>query len=162
MSLKTIAEVYRLGLIIGYFSKNEVIQWADNLIEQMENPSSELIDVSMTASGKSADVAHALNLIRGDYSEELAIKIVLGMLYRRLKEQSNQSDIVDVVDYLGRLTNAVSVDSMGEDVYWEIDSIGDAYYLVEQNIYGNLNEVQHRVEQLLQLYSKYALDFESK
>ncbi|MBY0599280.1 hypothetical protein K4569_23940 [Bacillus bingmayongensis] len=55
MNVKEMAEVYRIGLQIGIFSKADIINWADQTIEKLDHPSNEIIEVSLSSNDKLVD-----------------------------------------------------------------------------------------------------------
>lgn len=61
MDIKVMAEVYRLGIAIGYFTVQDVIDWADALIGSLEQPPYELIDISLSSKATPIDVCSLLH-----------------------------------------------------------------------------------------------------
>lgn len=75
VNVKIIAEVFRIGLQIGLFSKTEVIEWADHTIETLDSPSIEIIEVSLSSNDKLVDIVSKLKNIKGTYDQKLAVKL---------------------------------------------------------------------------------------
>lgn len=153
ITLRVLADVYRIGLTIGYFGRADVIHWADTLVDKMETPPLELIEVSMTANAKPVDIASALMKIKGQADGGLATKIVMGLLSRTLRDNKNY---MDIAEYLWKLSNAVSENDLEQSVMNEINAIDDAYYLAEQKIYGEIDQVHKGMSELLEPYYSYA------
>ena len=151
ISLKVLAEVYRIGLVIGFFDKDDVIQWVDKAIDELSHPPIELIEVSMKAKSSSVDVASALKGIKGDFaSEGIAIKYVLGILSQTLRENKNYGE---VVKYLWRLSNEALVEHfLGSSIYWKMNTI-EAEYL-----HGDQRLVSNEVDRFLEPYSTYIFE----
>lgn len=149
--LKVVAEVYRLGLTIGFFDKTDVIQWVDKAIDELSQPPIELIEVSMKAKASPVDVASALGEIKGDFeSEGVAIKFILGMLSQMLRKNRNYED---VVEYLWRLSNEALVEHfLGRSIYWKMNTI-EAEYL-----HGDQGLVRNEVDKFLEPYSTYRFE----
>lgn len=149
--LKVVAEVYRLGLTIGFSEKNDVIKWVDKTIDELPQPPIELIEISMKANGSPVDVVSALRAIKGDFeSEGVAIKFVLGILSQMLKNKQNYAD---AVEYLWRLSNEAAVEHfLGSSVYWKMNTI-EAEYL-----HGDKKLVCNEVDNFLEPYSTYSFE----
>ena len=146
--LKVLAEVYRLGLVIGFFDKDYVIQWVDKTIEDLSHPPIELIEVSMKVNAPPVDVASALSEIKGDFeSEGVAIQFILGTLSQMLRKSQNYED---VVEYLWRLSNEALVEHfLGSSIYWKMNTIESEY------IHGDQRLVRNEVDKFLEPYSTY-------
>ncbi|QQE80617.1 hypothetical protein [Alicyclobacillus sp. SO9] len=144
LSLQTIAGVYRLGLEIGFFSKDEVIEWEDRLIELEQRPSSELIDVSMAVNSEPVDVVSALRRLQGEHGDAMPVKVLLGLLWLNAKHKCDNEAIVH---YLYRFSNEISSDSLDDEVVVKMNIIEDEYRFTD------LDETD--VENFLRPFSKY-------
>lgn len=151
LPLKVVAEVYRLGLTIGFFDKSHVIQWVDTAIDELSHPPFELLEVSMKAKASLVDVASALKGIKGDFeSEGTAIKYILGMLSQTLRDNQNYEE---VVKYLWRLSNEALVEHfLGSSIYWKMNIV-EAEYL-----HGDQRLVSNEVDRFLEPYSTYIFE----
>ncbi|MFC0237102.1 hypothetical protein [Fictibacillus phosphorivorans] len=45
MEIKVQSEIYRLGLFIGFLEVKNVIEWADQLIEKLDQPPYEILEI---------------------------------------------------------------------------------------------------------------------
>ncbi|UPW84372.1 hypothetical protein [Lysinibacillus sp. Ag94] len=81
MNIKVTAEVYRLGIMIGFYTVPDVIKWADHVIERFDNPPYEVIAISLSSQEKPIDVCSKLKLFNGGLTnDDLPSKILLGLL----------------------------------------------------------------------------------
>ncbi len=87
-NLKTQAEVYRLGLLIGYFTNEDVINWADQVIAEEDQPAIEVIDIGFGKRLKRDDLARLLGEIKGEVEADLPFKIIFGLYSKQLKTNS--------------------------------------------------------------------------
>ncbi len=81
---KEIAEVYRMGLVIGLFDPKEVVSWADAVIAQEADPEYAIIELSMATDANEGKLATLLLDVSGDASPEKSRHVLLGLLGRRL------------------------------------------------------------------------------
>ena len=151
MDLKINAEVFRLGLLIGYHSVQDVVKWADKQIEELEKPPYEIIEVSLSSNQKPVDVCSKLKLVIGEIDDELPIKIMLGLLNDSLyKTEKSTADISYMLYLLSQ-----HIPDTCEWISTEIMYISDAFYLAEENIYGDLFEVIDKLKKFLIQFDKY-------
>ncbi|MET4560231.1 ribosomal protein L31 [Lysinibacillus parviboronicapiens] len=156
MEIKVIAEVYRLGLAIGYHSVQDVIRWADTIIEQLDKPPYEIIEISLSSKEKLVDVCSKLHMFYGGSNNDLPSKIILALLNKYFLSPSNTSDIFSM---LSRLNDYVQLDERNEWITGHLFYLSDAYYLAEQNIYGSLQEVNNDLKKFLMQFVDYTKYF---
>ncbi|GGA49537.1 hypothetical protein [Psychrobacillus lasiicapitis] len=77
MDIKLSAEVYRIGVSIGLLTIEDIMKWADNVIEQYDTPRYEIIELSLSAKKKLEDITLSLMEISGDFDNNLPPKIIL-------------------------------------------------------------------------------------
>jgi hypothetical protein len=98
VNIKITAEVFRIGLQIGLFSKTEVIKWADHTIETLDSPSNEIIEVSLSSNDKLVDIVSKLKNIKGTYDKKLPVKIILGLLWEKF--MINEENVLKIQPYI--------------------------------------------------------------
>lgn len=150
MDLKVLSEVFRLGLSVGYYSVQDTIKWADNLIENLEHPPYEIIEVSLSTIKKPVDICSILINKEGNINEEIPIKVMLGLIQKYLTETE---DYENVWHWLYRLNG--NIPSSCDWILNEIIYLSDALYLAEQDIYGNISEVNKELLTFLSQFKKY-------
>ncbi|TQR30098.1 hypothetical protein C7Y47_16575 [Lysinibacillus sphaericus] len=153
MDIKVTAEVYRLGIIIGFYTVQDVIKWADNVIERLDNPPYEVIAISLSSQEKPIDVCSKLNLFKGGLNnDDLPSKILLGLLNDYFISSNNLSDVFSM---LFRLSDHLQLEDSNKWIEVEMNYLSDAFYLADQNIYGDLNEVGTNLKNYLSQFGDY-------
>ncbi|MFJ5789720.1 hypothetical protein ACIP9G_06480 [Lysinibacillus sp. NPDC093197] len=149
MEIKVMAEVYRLGITIGYFTIKDVIDWADAIIEKLEHPPVELIDISLSSKAKPNDICSLLHSFYGSPYNDSPLQILLGMLSC---EYTYSKNLGEVASMLFRLIDYIQLEERAEWILKEILHLSDAYFLAEQKIYGDLQAVENDIKKFLQLF----------
>lgn len=103
VNIKIIAEVFRIGLQIGLFSKTEVIEWADHTIETLDSPSIEIIEVALSSNDKLVDIVSKLKNVKGTYDQELPVKIILGLLWEKF--MINEENVLKIQPFISNLVH---------------------------------------------------------
>ncbi|MFJ5763832.1 hypothetical protein ACIP9C_00630 [Lysinibacillus sp. NPDC093210] len=97
MDIKVMAEVYRLGITIGFFTIKDVIDWAEDIIEKLEHPLVELINISLSSKAKPIDICSLLHsLYRSPYNDS-PFQILLGMLSSEYTSSKNQGEVASML-----------------------------------------------------------------
>ncbi|WP_062104392.1 hypothetical protein [Bacillus niameyensis] len=155
MDIRILAEVYRLGLSTGYYTVRDVVTWADSVIEELDEPPYDIIDLSLSGNAKPVDIASILKEFSKEISSsELPCMIILGLL---ANYSIKTGDISTVTSMLYRLCEHLP--ETCDSIKVEILSLTDELYLAEQNIYGNLQEVIKRLQEFLMQYRSYSKYF---
>jgi hypothetical protein len=94
LSRKDIAEVYRLGLTIGMFSVDQVVEWADSIIAVEDNPEFALIEVSTNGDATEGKMATLLRDVQGEVDARTARNVIYGLLGRKLAADRDAADTV--------------------------------------------------------------------
>jgi len=63
--IKEDAELYRIGLESGDVNPNDVIKWAEKLIEKNDIPPDEIIEISLSSGIN--EIISKLNHVKGEY-----------------------------------------------------------------------------------------------
>jgi hypothetical protein len=154
MDVKVTAEVYRLGILIGLFTVQDVIRWADNIIERLDEPPYEVIEISLSSKEKPVDVCSKLKTFSGILNnDDLAPKIIIGLLNEYFLSTKNVSEVFTM---LSRLSEHLQLEETNEWIEDEIIFLDDAFYLADQNIYGDLQEVGNNLRNFLTQFEEYA------
>lgn len=156
VNIKIIAEVLRIGLQIDLFSKTEVIEWADHTIETLDNPSIEIIEVSLSSNDKLVDVVSKLKNIKGTYDKKLPVKIILGLLWEKF--MINEENVLKIQPFISDLIHnncCEGFDYVDEQLY----NFNEEINLATDNIYGNLEDISQEIKSFLSPYEDYSLFF---
>lgn len=157
ISLKNEAEIYRVGLIIGYFVKDDVIRWADKIIETQENYPYEIIEVSLLGNSSKPDIASKLSEITGIANHELILCVLFGLCSNSYKTNKFTAD--EICTLLYRLVSTKTDISMSQEIEQKIHYLSDGYYLASEGIYGNLKDICDDLKEFLDRYEAYAKEF---
>lgn len=157
MDIKLMAEVYRLGISIGLFTIQEVIKWADKVIEQLEAPPYEIIDLSLSSKETLEAITLKLMMVKGECDYDLPPKIILGLLSEHLNDIEDMATVINRMDKLLEHLPACC-----EEVEMQIHFLSDGFYLAEQKISGELEEVYSSLLQFLDSFKCYGGIFSSE
>ncbi|PEJ48450.1 hypothetical protein CN692_23620 [Bacillus sp. AFS002410] len=153
MDIKLNAEVYKLGLTLGFLRIEDVIMWADNVIDQLDFPPYEIIELSLSSKENLEKIILKLMMIQGEFDNDLPPKILLGLLNEYLNTTKDMFNVIKIMDKL--------IKHLPDSCEWielEIHFLSDGFYLAEQQIYGELKDVQNNLRLFLEqfiVYTKY-------
>ncbi|HDX9511317.1 TPA: hypothetical protein ROY06_004638 [Bacillus cereus] len=156
VNIKVIAEVLRIGLQIGLFSKTEVIKWADHKIETLDSPSIEIIEVALSSNDKLVDIVSKLKNIKGTYDKKLPVKIIMGLLWKEF--MINEENVLKIQPFISDLIHnncCERFDYVDEQLY----NFNEEIKLAADNIYGNLEDISQKIKSFLSPYKDYGLFF---
>jgi len=151
--IKRVASVYYLGIVIGYFSKEDVIKWADSVIEYFEGiVSDKLIELSLSVQRNKEDVASKLiNIIDGEFFNN-AQNVFYGIFLSDIKNKKVTFDTVITMLYL--ILNQQYI-ILSDEEYQKIMYLSDGYYLATEGIYGDIQKIENETIDFLEEYAIY-------
>jgi hypothetical protein len=155
LTIKEFAEVYRLGLNCGFFSKDEVIRWIDDYIDQNRDPEYTLIEVSLLHKKKSVEISSKLKELEGEQRMGYAVNVLFGLCYMELLNGHISEE--DSCSFLVNLRNSDSL--LNEKIIREIDVLTDEYYLAKRQIYGSIKDTSANIKKFLVAFKPYAEEF---
>ncbi|WP_160680567.1 hypothetical protein [Clostridium sp. C8-1-8] len=159
LSLKDQAEINRIGLVTGLLTKNDVINWADKIIESEETIDYEIIEVSLLQSYPNESIASKLFEVKGISSDENNINTFLGLCSNAyIKKKFTAYEMCDI---LYRLVSSQINLHISSHIEQKIHYLSDGYYLASEGTYGDLNEICMDLHLFLNKYAKYANTFNS-
>ncbi|MGF2711774.1 hypothetical protein ACQUY5_05340 [Bacillus cereus] len=150
------AEVFRIGLQIGLFSKTDVINWADQTIETLDSPANEIIDVSLSSNDKLVDIASKLKNIKGRYDEKLPVKIILGLLCEKFIITGENA--LKIKPFIFKLVHNNCCEGFGY-VDEQLYNFNEEINLAADNIYGNLEDISQEIKGFLSIYKDFSMYF---
>jgi len=157
LSLKDEAEVYRIGLVTGLLMKNDVISWADKIIEMQENIEYEIIEISLLERSSKADVALKLSEFKGMPDRHQVINTFLGLCSYYYNNKKLTAD--DMCTILYHLVSTKIDMAICSDIEQKIHYLSDGYYLASEGIYGDLESICSDLKEFLDQYTIYAKEF---
>ncbi|QIW21091.1 protein kinase [Bacillus thuringiensis] len=140
--------VYGLGLCCGLWSKEEVIQWCDKVIEMSDSPPYEIIEISFMSKAKIDDIEGKLFKFSRTVNKEYTAKLALSVIHEKLVR--NELTIEESIKCTTRLLINIGL-------YWEDDS----YELAKNGVHFDLVDVVNVYIEILEVYSKYFCEFEN-
>ncbi|MGM8215531.1 hypothetical protein ACLIA0_08130 [Bacillaceae bacterium W0354] len=167
MNTKTIAEVYRLGLLIKFFSVEEVIHWIDNIIEERDvnDISSVLYDLSLVKDKK--ELVDLLGEIDGTVEKNTPTNILLGLIYNSW-ETKDEDETISMMNDLAY----ISYDYIDNLLFGTIVALVDQYEEAkngygnpscsEETILGYVSEAKDSIKEFLVDYKQYIKLWEDK
>lgn len=151
LNIKEQAEVFKLGLLIGYFKTEEVIQWADNILATEDNPDLGVIDVAFSGSKGINEVITQLDNFKGKMNISTPVKTLLGLLYKKLIDQ--KSTVIEITRKLYILSQYIPPNSLDKDIIFRLTAMEDIFH-----VYG-AESVVIQIEDLLKDFEVLANDF---
>ena len=151
-NIKTIAGFYYIGLVIGFFNKKDVVDWADHGIENYEIPY-EIIEVSLSQRKSLEDIASLLKTISGVQNLMTAFRVMLGFMIAQYVEAFITVD--ELFTYINKLQAIGSTFEEDEELLYELDRMSDDFYLATEGIYGDIEQVVVKATNKLMTFNGY-------
>lgn len=146
-------KVFSAGLMNGILNKNEVIQWADSIITQDEEPDDFVIELSLCGHKSLNEMVAVLNEFIGQVKPQISGRVVLGCLYRQyLSGKITLRKVVETVDWMVWQTN------LSDEEKSFMYGLEDDYHCAEEGIYGTLEEVEKKTLRFLEIYKDFQID----
>jgi hypothetical protein len=153
MEIKITAEVYRLGILMGLYTVQDVVNWADHVIEQLDHPPYEVIEIALSSKEKPVDVCSKLKQFNGGlHNDDLPLKIILGQLNEYILSTNNLSEAFSMISRLG---DHLQLEERNKWIENELSYLSDAFYLADQNIYGDLQVVESKLKNYLTQFKNF-------
>ena len=145
-SLASFAQYFRIGVEVGICTPEEVRDWAISVIDDMDEPPGEIIEVSWRWPIPVL-ITH-LNDVEGEPDEDLVCRSLLGRVLEMLTPTND--DIAYAVLQAKRVAFAAGTG----DLYYLFSCFEDRLSLAKSNIYGTLAECRQDFESELAEHSK--------
>ena len=129
----TIAEYFRLGLMVGLIEQHQAVTWADSVIAASDNPSPEIIELAWSSDLQAT--LTALSAVPGERDSQQAGHWLLGLLASNIPPQIERLNITTQC-----AMRIAQIADLGEDTYYRFDNIDDELSLAKQKIYGTEEE----------------------
>ncbi len=142
----------RAGLASGLLSKEEVIDWADEIITRDETPDIFFIDLALSSSKSTKDICHYINDFLNFENPVINGRPLLGLLYKKFHDK--EITLEQTVHKLFRLKFEALFTQKEEGCIYSID---DALVCAKQGIYGTVEDVHREVDLFLSIYKDYTL-----
>jgi len=147
-SISLEANILRCGYDVGYFDKSDIARWADRQIAAIDDPCTELLDLSMNRNTHPFDVMQLLrSLGAADPAATIQAQIgFIGLLYDK-QELTTQRAIRG-------LFALVHESGITEDEKSQIDYLDDGYDLAAAGSYGTIDEIERDLKDFVSPYAQ--------
>ena len=149
MNVNEQALAFALAIENKAIKLRKVTQWADNLIKSTDNPSIELIEVSLSKTKPEA--LSALHKFSHIENEELSIQMLFSIFIYALNENLISTEQVSKALYFLAINEQTPHTDASEEMYYYWDAID----LAKNGTYGNPHDIESN---MLLFLSKYAND----
>jgi hypothetical protein len=82
LTLKETAELYRLALLDGWISLEEVVAWTDRVIEAEAEPDASILEASLRGRRPVGEMIEALAQVPGEFDRRAVHGALLGLMHR--------------------------------------------------------------------------------
>ncbi|WBW98375.1 hypothetical protein [Oceanirhabdus sp. W0125-5] len=155
-SLQLLSAVYKFGIGCGIFTIKETIEFFDKVIEELDNPPYEIIEVAMMSKAKIDDIEDKLWEYHGAVDNEYVLKVALSLISKKYIQK--EIDIKHAIRCTERLL--IHTGFSFEDEYYGLYYLDDAYHLAENHIHHDLRDVVNSFEDNISKYDSYYKDYE--
>lgn len=144
--IKEKAEVYKLGLLIGYFRLEEFFKWVDEAIEKEDSPDIGLIELAYSNNRGINDIISLIDEISVNYNFKIPIRILLGLMYKDFLD--NKVSLNVMTNKLYSLSLHLTENNLDKNIINEFNAMDDYHYIYTDN------QVRQKLDNLLNQYLK--------
>lgn len=144
--IKEKAEVYKLGLLIGYFRLEEFLKWVYEAIEKEEYPDIGLIELAYSNNRSINDIISLIGEISGNYNFKIPIRILLGLMYKDFLD--NKVSLNVMTNKLYSLSLHLTENNLDKNIINEFNAMDDYHYIYTDN------QMRQKLDNLLNQYLK--------
>lgn len=152
MDHSSIAEILKIGLLLGYLKKEAIISWADDLINIGEIDEV-VIEISLSRNKSVNDLLSALNALSNKSSKGIAKRFFLNFFMKKSELESHS--LVDIEIKLLELYHLGILD-FSEDEKFSL-SILESDYSLRRDGYKNQIKIDDEINSLLFNYKDFDL-----
>lgn len=132
------AAVYFTGLRLGITNSEEIIEWADSVIQEEPKPKYDYIELSLVDPKRKDDILSILHRLKQPCEYFESLKLFTPTLLRAIREKEISPR------QAGRMTYEYTRTRINEipDGYWPFFSFDDYFDMAEDGTYGIIEEVE--------------------
>jgi hypothetical protein len=131
------AENLRLTLIAGIVNMQDIVQWADSTLIELDHYNDDLANISLASKSLPQEVDSILKQLGQGADKHEAIRNLLGLMHGILrKDRTRASDFIGVLDRLWIESDCNVPKDLGF-----MTVIDDEFYLAEQGICPTVDQV---------------------
>jgi hypothetical protein len=151
---KVVIEVFALGILNGVIEKQQIIDWADNIIRNENEPDFFILELSLINTKSNSDILSLLNEYREESIYIISARAYMAMVYHKLL--NGQLELQQVVNAIYALVPSELISGYEEGrIYtmeYENDSIDNGYFNI------TAEEVKTNAIEFLSLYREFSMD----
>lgn len=148
---RELLDVFRIGLIHGIIDKQDIISWADTIVQSDKEPDYFIIELSLLAHAN--EILALLNATMGDKKTLISGRVILSLLYKQLFTQ--HIDLKKAVAVVNWLVEERKLKGKDERLFYRLE---EHYALAATNITGSMDAVRVFTFGALELYSAFTID----
>ena len=146
--MSTEADVLRCGYDVGFFDKSDIERWADCQITAIDNPPTELLDLSMVRQTHPIDVMNLLRTL-GAVDPATTIQIQIGFL--GLLREKHKINTQLAIRGLWALVHESGITQEEESQIYYLD---DGFDLAITGTYGTIHDIERDLNDFVSPYAK--------
>ena len=150
-SLASCAQYFRIGLEVGLCEPDEARDWAISVIDCMDEPPGEIIEVSWRKS--LPELISDLNEVKGEPELNLVCRWLLGRLSHTLEPTHDSFDLAV------RQARGIALAAKDSDLYYVFDALEDELRLAETQTYGTVAACREEFDMALKKHGVAPLAF---
>lgn len=132
-SMATIAEYFRIGVLLGLVEPKQAVAWADRVIACEDDPRPEIIEVAWSIDLLST--IDALAAVPGERDKQAAGRWLLGLVRETLPKSVDELEMA-----AQRAMQIVRHAELGDEPYYRFDRIDEELSLVRTGAYGSVDQ----------------------
>jgi len=140
-SLASFAQYFRIGIEVGLCKPEEARDWALSVIDLMDEPPGEIIEVSWRK--PLGQLITDLNEVKGERELDLVCRWLLGRLSLTLESTNT------FLDRAVRQARGIAHAAGDSELYYVFDVIEDELFLAEAQTYGTVAECRNAFDKAL-------------
>lgn len=149
LTLKETAELYRLALLGGWISSEEVAAWTDHVIEGVAKPDASILEASVRARRPRAEMAEALGQVSGEFDGRAVHRALLGLMHRAVSQDRTLAARTAAALYL-IASDDEAPDEHASSLMWSFD---DDLEMAHEGVYG---DPEQTIDEMIHFLSDYA------
>lgn len=148
MDLYTELEIYRIAVLVGLYSREDMVTKLNNVIEELDDIPYEIIEASL--GGKTDDILMIIKELVNKYcfKKDLVLGSLINLIEKRYNE--NLINTFEGIYYLEGLTKYCNFNDYDREY---IIYLSDGYYLANEGIYGEINKIEIDFNNFLKHFS---------
>jgi hypothetical protein len=140
------AEIFRYLLASGFIKIEDVISWADSIIEQEKEPDYEIIEISLAGRKSLSDVLSLLKNVKGKYNQIIVIRKAMSKVLLLLELKPKLGFDVSLWLHKLMMSEELNEDEFGVEPF----ILDDAFEMAQKKIWGTEEDALIELKEYLQ------------